>query len=189
MRRNLYWPNLLAPVALLTMLAACNDASHDATDFSPEDKQVATQPATGGSVPTELSQQERSLALSPVSECNLERLDGERFAGVPIKVQPTDTMNLVGWVADSTSQTVPESFELRMIGVDSNRAWKVQGHTGDARQDVQELLGGAAGYANPGFSVEVTPAPLPHDTYRMYVVFPGTSGLLSCDNGRSVTIG
>jgi hypothetical protein len=176
-------------IAIIAALAACNDDSREAADFSPGTQETPAPPAEpAGTAPAELSQEERSLPLVAGGECNLERLDGERFAGEPMKA-PAATVNLSGWLADTRSRQIPQSFELRMVEAQSNRAWKVQGQTGTEREDVQALLGGEPGFAHAGYSVAVDTSALPQGTYRMYVVFDGGSGLVSCDNGRSLVVG
>lgn len=176
-------------LAVSSLLAACNNGSRPAADFSAAPASVKA-PATPriGDRPTELSLQERKLPLTSVRECNLERVNGKVFTGTPVAVARGASVVLSGWVVDAQRTSVPATLAVRLVGMTDNRAWKAEAHTGARRDDVKTLLGGNAAYASPGFAVTLDPSALPPGTYRAYVVFDGGSGTKSCDNGRGITI-
>lgn len=185
-------PMSMAALLLLAMslLSACNDNSNPAVDFAPPAGSTsanANAPRIGNR-PAELSLEERRQPLTPVRECNLERVNGTVFAGAPVTVARNASVVLSGWVADVQGGNVPATLDVRLVGSADNRAWKVQAHTGGRRDDVKALLGGNAAYASPGFAVTLDPSALPPGSYRTYVVFAADSGAKSCDNGRALTL-
>jgi len=185
-------PPSIAALSLLAMslLSACNEHSNPSVDFSPPPGATTANanPVRIGERPAELSLAERRQPLTPVRDCNLERVNGTVFSGSPVTVARDASVVLSGWVADVQGGNVPATLDLRLVGSADNRAWKVQAHAGGRRDDVKALLGGNAAYASPAFAVTLDPSALPPGTYRAYVVFASGSEMKSCDNGRSIAL-
>lgn len=182
---------LLASAALVVLLSACNEPAKPATDFSVEAEHANTAAgpkAIEGTAPVELPLDERKLSVTAVRECNLERANGKVFSGQPLEVSKGAAVILSGWVASADQKNVPATVDLRFVNTVDNRAWKTSTQTGGAREDVKKLLGGEAGFANPGYSVVLNASSMPTGTYRVYAVFREGEILKSCDNGRSITV-
>lgn len=174
------------------LLSGCSEPSQPAAVTEPTSgKEALTAPPTTNDliVPAELSQDERRLPMVAVTSCNLERVNKIVFSGTPLEVSKANgPARVSGWVADQGARTVPASGDLRMVGVQDNRAWKFGVRTGGNRDDVVKLLGGEAVYANAGYGGTVDFSDMPSGSYRMYAVFTGSDGLKVCDNGRSITL-
>lgn len=144
---------------------------------------------TAAMSPAELTAAERNIPLLPGKDCNLERVNDEVFAGIPIKVPAGSTqVSVSGWLADTESANIPERAQLRLVSDQDHRAWKVDFNTGRKREDVLKLLGGNPSYSGAGFMVPLSVANLPTGTYRVYTVFKADDNLKVCDNGRSIAL-
>ena len=192
----LLWPSV-ASVLSAALLAGCSEPQQPVPAGAPEESspqvaahtQAAMDSAFAGIAPTELNIDERRLGLTPDKACNLERANGTVFSGTPVEVSKSAPgLSLSGWVANKDQRTVPAAVDLRLISIDDNRAWKVGLKTGGKRDDVVALLGGDQAFANAGYSVSMTIAPLPVGTYRLYSVFGEAGALKVCDNGRSIVV-
>jgi hypothetical protein len=181
------WLACLAACAL----AACKEPQ-STVDFSPRPGEAGTvaQPGSGGLVPaaSEMSYAERQRPLAAGGKCNLERVNGAIFGGAPAVVSKAAPVALTGWIADIDAKTVPATIQLRFVATSDQRNWKANAATGEARNDVQALLGGDAAFAKTGYSAELDLAALPTGTYRVYAVFAQGQALRVCDNGRAIDV-
>lgn len=184
--------SLLLGTALLT---GCSEPDQPAAvSGSPPGEGVpAALPAPAAAVeltaPVELSLEERRQPMTAETSCNLERVNKIVFTGSVIEISKSGgEVRVSGWVADQVARGVPASADVRMVGVQDNRAWKLGVKTGVARGDVVKLLGGEGAYINAGYGVSADFSAMPTGSYRMYTVFNGSDGLKVCDNGRSITL-
>jgi hypothetical protein len=174
------------------LLSGCSEPSQPAAVTEPPAAEAASTPPAvvdDSVAPAELSLDERRLPMVAVTSCNLERANKVVFSGAPLEVSKSGgPVRVSGWIADQAAGSVPAKGDLRMVGVQDNRAWKFGVETGGNRGDVVKLLGGEAAYASSGFGATVDFSGMPSGSYRMYTVFTGSDGLKVCDNGRSITL-
>ena len=179
-------------LSIACALGACKEPQPTA-DFTPDPAAAATTaaPAAGAiaTAPVELTLDERRASLLPGGRCNIEYVNGAKFVGQPVNVSKGAPMQLRGWIADVDAKSVPAGFELRLVNTGDQRTWRVAGNAGEARSDVQAMLGGDAALAATGFMLESDLAALPDGAYRAYLVFAKNGASLACDNGRAVVVG
>jgi hypothetical protein len=172
------------------VLTACKEPRQPA-DFTPG-ASTTTAPAAHaapGNAPVELTLDERRVSVAAGGRCNLERINGAKFAGAPVNVSKASPIRLSGWLADADAKSVPASFDIRMVNTGDQRTWKFTTQPVEPRADVQALLGGDAALANTGYMGEMDVSGLPDGTYRVYTVFSKNGATLACDNGRALIVG
>jgi hypothetical protein len=183
----------LSAIATACALSACKEPQKPA-DFAPSPGEAATTvaPAAGSplvNAPVELTYEQRRTTVSAGGRCNLERVNGAKFAGAPVPVSKGSPVQLGGWIADADAKSVPSTFDVRLVSAADQRTWRVASQAGESRPDVQKLLGGDAALAGTGYASEFDVSALPNGTYRLYTVFVKNAATLACDNGRAIVIG
>jgi len=186
-------PLLVLSIATACALTACKEPQKPA-DFTPTAAESATTtaPTAGGAMvnaPVELNYEQRRATVVAGGRCNLERVNGAKFAGQPVTVSKGGPVQLGGWLADVDAKKVPTSFDVRLINTGDQRTWRITSQAGEKRADVQTLLGGDPALAATGYTVEFDAASLPDGTYRAYTVFEKDGVVQACDNGRALVVG
>ena len=186
-------PVLVLSLAVACALTACKEPQKPA-DFAPAPGESATTTAATASgamvnAPVELNYEQRRASVVAGGRCNMERVNGAKFAGAPVKVSKGSPVQLGGWIADADAHKVPTSFDVRLVNAGDQRTWRIASQAGEKRADVQALLGGDAAVASTGYTVEFDTASLPDGTYRAYTVFEKAGAIVACDNGRALVVG
>lgn len=121
-----------------------------------------------------------------IESCNVEQVNGQLFAGNPVKASRSSPISVSGWVIDELASG---PAELRLINVADASTYKVAVTANVARPDVVEAFEVDPATTKPGFNVVFNAVDLPPGDYRLQIVVASVDrGASACDNGRVISL-
>lgn len=139
------------------------------------------------SQPVALSANIQKAAFHGTQSCVIAFINGEHYNKLAI-ISSGGIAGMGGWLVDKKTRTVPRNAWIILASAKYGATFQAAIKLHEKRPDVREALGGAAGYTNAGFIVDVYTKSLPIDIYHVYIVFESDGVYYTCDNGRHLRI-
>lgn len=185
---------VLLPAFLVVMATGCDSRpSASDIDMGPAPEQPAG--ATISAPSTSALSSTTELATLPagtravervIESCNVEQVNGQAFAGSPLKASRHSPVTITGWVVDDAPSS---EIEIRLVNVADATTFRALARTDVARDDVAAAFAADPAVVKPGFNVTFDAAMLHDGNYRIQVVVPSAeNGPAACDNGRVISI-
>lgn len=120
--------------------------------------------------------------VSPLANCNLERLNSEMFGALPLRLNPSQANTFTGWM-DPSGVGTPR-FWLRFDDVQAKRYLHVPIQLTIERPDV--LASDPNAPRVSGFALRLPANEVPVGQYHVYLAVTTDTAAYVCDNGRHV---
>lgn len=168
---------------LLPSLDGCQEPGGQSASSAP----VASAPASSSpvmqAVPLAgLVAYQPTQTVSPLTHCNLERLNSEMFGALPLTLNPSQANTFTGWM-DPSGVGTPR-FWLRFDDVQAKRYLQVPIQLTIDRPDV--LASDPSAPRVSGFALRLPANAVPVGQYHVYLAVTTDTAAYVCDNGRHV---
>lgn len=146
---------------------------------------VATPP--DALVPESDSQEKPATGPAGDLACNIESMDGKKFAQESLSVSAGAPRRVSGWVVDMKSRNVPRDAEIVLVAGDGSTVKSQRIQMWRTRNDVVSAKGDDPAYAESGFAVDLNLSEMAPGQYEL-IIRSAQAGPATCDVGRSIHV-